>query len=96
MTNFNSHELLVNIDSQEFLCIFCCLPGRHIDDVELWTHTNDTLYSVRRQILEKVKANNANMKVDLYVNGDLVDPTEKKLVSQLPLKETTVCDETDL
>lgn len=27
--------------------------GRQIDDVELWTHTNDTLAALRRQILEK-------------------------------------------
>jgi ubiquitin carboxyl-terminal hydrolase 9/24 len=27
--------------------------GRHLDDIEIWTHTNDTLHSIRQQILSK-------------------------------------------
>ena len=38
----------------------------------------------------RVKANNANMKVDLYVNGELIDASDKKLVSQLPIKDRMV------
>jgi hypothetical protein len=30
------------------------------------------------------------MKVDLYINGDLLDPNDKKLVSQLPFKDKMV------
>ncbi len=30
------------------------------------------------------------MKVDLYINGDLLDPSDKKLVMQLPLKDKMV------
>lgn len=30
------------------------------------------------------------MKVDLYINGDLLDPIDKKLVSQLPFKDKMV------
>ena len=30
------------------------------------------------------------MKVDLYLNGDILDPMEKKLVSQLPFKDKMV------
>ena len=41
--------------------------------------------------LDRVKANNnVNMKVDLYLNGDLIDANEKKLVSQLQLTNNTV------
>ncbi|XP_054167467.1 probable ubiquitin carboxyl-terminal hydrolase FAF-X [Oppia nitens] len=64
--------------------------GRHVDDIEIWTHTNDTLHSIRQQILNKIKVNNSNMKVDLYMNGDLLDPIDKKLVSQLPFKDKMV------
>jgi len=38
----------------------------------------------------RIKVNNANMKVDLYINGDLLDPIDKKLVSQLPFKDKMV------
>lgn len=39
----------------------------------------------------RVKANNVNMKVDLFVNGDLLEPADdKKLVSQLPLRDKMV------
>lgn len=27
--------------------------GRNIEDIEVVTHTNDTLYSIRRQIISK-------------------------------------------
>ncbi|CAL1289008.1 unnamed protein product [Larinioides sclopetarius] len=65
--------------------------GRSFDDTEVWTHMNDTLGAVRRQILTRVKANNVNMKVDLFVNGELLDPADdKKLVSQLPLRDKMI------
>ncbi|XP_071033260.1 ubiquitin carboxyl-terminal hydrolase 9X isoform X5 [Parasteatoda tepidariorum] len=66
--------------------------GRSFEDnTEVWTHSNDTLGAVRRQILTRVKANNVNMKVDLFVNGELLDPADdKKLVSQLPLRDKMV------
>ena len=31
--------------------------GRQVEDVEIWTHTNDTLGAVRRQILQRLKGN---------------------------------------
>lgn len=40
--------------------------------------------------LFRVKANNMNMKIDLFINGDLIDPNEKKLVSELPVKDKMV------
>lgn len=66
-------------------------PGRQVEDLEMWVHTNDTLGSIRRQILSRVKANNINMKVDLFINADLLDPADdKKLISQLPIKDKMV------
>ncbi|KAM7302505.1 putative ubiquitin carboxyl-terminal hydrolase FAF-X [Ixodes scapularis] len=65
--------------------------GRQLEDLELWVHTNDTLGSIRRQILSKVKVNNINMKIDLFINAELLDPADdKKLVSQLPIKDRMV------
>lgn len=41
--------------------------------------------------ISRVKANNVNMKVDLFINGELLDPADdKKLVSQLPLRDKMV------
>ncbi|RWS11107.1 putative ubiquitin carboxyl-terminal hydrolase FAF-X-like protein [Dinothrombium tinctorium] len=67
--------------------------GRNVDDVEVHTHTNEPLSAVRRQILTKVKANNMNMRVDLFINNELIDPDmgrDKKLVMDLPLKDKMI------
>ena len=38
-----------------------------------------------------VKANNANLKIDLYINGDLLDQNDdRKLISQLNIRDKTV------
>lgn len=64
--------------------------GRQMEDIEIWTHANDTLYNIRRQILAQVKASNASMKVDLYLNGEIIDPNAIKLISQLKLKDKAI------
>jgi ubiquitin carboxyl-terminal hydrolase 9/24 len=65
--------------------------GRQMEDVEIWTHANDSLYNIRRQILAQVKATNASsMKVDLYLNGEIIDPNTVKLISQLKLKDKAI------
>jgi len=39
----------------------------------------------------RVKANNSNLKVDLYVNGELLDQNDdRKLISQLAIRDKTV------
>ena len=46
--------------------------------------------AVRRHILHRVKAN-SSVKVDLYVNSELLEPAEdKRLISQIPLKDKMV------
>lgn len=64
--------------------------GRQVEDLEIWSHYNETLGSVRRQILQRVKAN-ANVKVDLFMNNEPIDPSDdKKLISQIPLRDKMV------
>ncbi|XP_071163274.1 ubiquitin carboxyl-terminal hydrolase 9X-like isoform X2 [Mytilus edulis] len=61
--------------------------GRQMEDIEIWSHSNDTIGQVRRQILYKLKLS-SNIKVDLYVNNELLDPAEdKRLILQVPLRE---------
>ncbi|XP_071799117.1 ubiquitin carboxyl-terminal hydrolase 9X-like isoform X1 [Asterias amurensis] len=65
--------------------------GRQGDDIDIWSHTNESLASVRRQILLRVKANTTTTRVDLYVNGELLDPTEdRRLVGKIPLRDKTL------
>ena len=100
--------------------------------MDIWTHSNETLATVRRRILARVKAANqtsaltaANtpvvqpqtqpqqqqqqqimtaqqqqqqhqqqsniVKLDLYLNGELIEPSEGyRLVSELSLRDKTV------
>lgn len=68
--------------------------GRQVDDLDIWSHTNDTLGLVRRQILNRVvKSANiaANVKIELYLNTELVDASEdKKIISHIPLRDKSV------
>ena len=66
--------------------------SRQISDIDIWTHTNETLGSVRRQILQELKGNNsANVKLELFVNGDLIDPIDdRKILLHLPLRDKTL------
>lgn len=66
-------------------------PGRQSEDVEVFTHSNDTLISLRRQVLRRIKASGVNVKLDLFVNGEILDPAEDhKLLSQVPLRNKAV------
>lgn len=65
--------------------------GRQVDDLEVWSHTNDTIGSVRRCILNRIKANVAHTKIELFVGGELIDPgDDRKLIGQLNLKDKSV------
>ena len=64
--------------------------GRQVEDFEIWSHQNETVGAVRRHILQRVKAN-SNFKVDLYANNEQLDPNDdKKLISQIPLRDKMV------
>lgn len=63
-------------------------PGRQVDDIEILTHSNDTLASFRRQVLRRIKATGANVKLDLFVNGDILEAADdRKLLLHIPLKD---------
>lgn len=65
--------------------------GRQVDDLDIWSHTNDTIGSVRRGILNRIKANAAHTKIELFIGGEVVDPADdRKLIGQLSLKDKTV------
>lgn len=65
--------------------------GRQVDDLDIWSHTNDTIGSVRRCILNRIKANSAHTKIELFIGGDIIDPADdRKLIGQLNLKDKTV------
>lgn len=65
--------------------------GRQVEDLDIWSHTNDTIGQVRRCILNRIKANSAHTKVELFIGGELVDPADdRKLIGQLNLKDKTV------
>ncbi|XP_030636958.1 probable ubiquitin carboxyl-terminal hydrolase FAF-X [Chanos chanos] len=65
--------------------------GRQVDDLDIWSHTNDTIGSVRRCILQRIKANSTHTKVELFIGGEIVDPADdRKLIGQLNLKDKTL------
>lgn len=59
--------------------------------MDIFTHSNDTLASLRRQVLRRIKASGANLKLELFINGELLDPADdRKLLSQIPLRDKMV------
>ncbi|XP_067314752.1 ubiquitin carboxyl-terminal hydrolase 9X-like isoform X2 [Pseudorasbora parva] len=65
--------------------------GRQVEDLDIWSHTNDTIGSVRRCILTRIKANSTHTKLELFIGGELVDPADdRRLIGQLNLKDKTL------
>ncbi|XP_055852640.1 probable ubiquitin carboxyl-terminal hydrolase FAF isoform X2 [Episyrphus balteatus] len=50
-------------------------PGRSIDDIEIITHSNETVASFKKSILKRLKGTStANIKIDFfYNNGELIE-----------------------
>uniref|UniRef100_A0A182W8G5 USP domain-containing protein n=1 Tax=Anopheles minimus TaxID=112268 RepID=A0A182W8G5_9DIPT len=45
-------------------------PGRQLDDIEMMSHSNETMHSFKRNLLRRIKVLKANeIRVDLYDNG---------------------------
>ncbi|KAK0066423.1 ubiquitin carboxyl-terminal hydrolase FAF-X isoform X1 [Biomphalaria pfeifferi] len=64
--------------------------NRQGDDIEILSHSNETVGQVRRQILQRVKAA-PNIKVELYVNAEQIDASEdKKLISSINLRDKMI------
>ncbi|KAG7177623.1 ubiquitin carboxyl-terminal hydrolase FAF-X-like [Homarus americanus] len=67
------------------------IQGRQPDEMEIWTHTNDTMGSIRRQVLHRLKSSAPNVKVELYLNTDPIDPVDdKKIIAHMPLRDKMV------
>uniref|UniRef100_A0A2K5QGA4 ubiquitinyl hydrolase 1 n=1 Tax=Cebus imitator TaxID=2715852 RepID=A0A2K5QGA4_CEBIM len=65
--------------------------GTQVDEMDIWSHTNDTVGSVRRCIVNRVKANVAHTKIELFVGGELIDSEDdRKLIGQLNLKDKSL------
>lgn len=65
-------------------------PSRQVEDLELYTHSNDTLASLRKYILRRIKPG-IHCKLELFVNGEPLDPTDdRKLLSQIPIRDKMV------
>uniref|UniRef100_A0A2A4J087 ubiquitinyl hydrolase 1 n=1 Tax=Heliothis virescens TaxID=7102 RepID=A0A2A4J087_HELVI len=72
---------------------------RQVEDIELFSHSNETLHSLRASIQRRLKtASESNIKLELYVNklelyvnGELLDSShDRKILSQIPLRDKTV------
>lgn len=65
-----------------------------MEDLELFTHSNDTLGSLRRQILRRIKPG-VHCKLELFVNGEPLDTADdRKLLSQVPIRDKMVSQQT--
>ncbi len=64
--------------------------GRQTEDLELWTHTNDTLGSVRQQVMQRLKVGSpSNVRLELFLNGEVLDVADdrKTLFAMPQLKD---------
>ncbi|KAH8382269.1 hypothetical protein KR009_002590 [Drosophila setifemur] len=54
-------------------------PGRPIDDLEIVTHSNETMAAFKRNLLKRIKGTStANIKVDLfYTNGEMIEVSDE-------------------
>lgn len=64
------------------------IQNRPADDIELISHVNETIGSIRRQIYIKTKLNPQMNKIDLIINNDCVEcMDDNKILGDFPLKE---------
>lgn len=64
---------------------------RQPEEVELWTHTNDTVGSLRRQLMQRLKAAPPNVRVEMSLNNETLDPTQdNRVIASVPLKDKMV------
>lgn len=65
-------------------------PNRPVEDLELFTHSNDTVASLRKNISKRIKPG-IHCKLELSLNGECLDPImDKKLLSQVPIRDKMV------
>ncbi|XP_065840930.1 ubiquitin carboxyl-terminal hydrolase 9X-like [Oscarella lobularis] len=69
------------------------LPSGRQEDLEVSTHGNESLGALRRKIirLKKGSSSSQGIKIDLFLNGDVVNPVEdRRLMHQLSIRERAV------
>lgn len=65
--------------------------GKQVDDLDILSHTNDTVGSIRRHILSRIKANIAHKNIELSVGGELIGfEDDRKPIGQLNLKDKSL------
>lgn len=66
-------------------------PGRQLEDLEVITHNNETIFSFNRNLLKRIKATTNNLKIDLFnCNGDLIEINDDRN----PLSHYNIRDKT--
>lgn len=54
-------------------------PGRALDDIEILTHSNETILSFKRSLLKCIKASVDSIKIDFFnSNGELIEITDDR------------------
>ncbi|KAB7498699.1 putative ubiquitin carboxyl-terminal hydrolase FAF-X, partial [Armadillidium nasatum] len=67
------------------------VQGRQPDELEVWTHVNDTMGSVKRQVMQRLKSSAANVKVELFLNADSLETLDdKKMIAHLSLRDKVI------
>jgi ubiquitin carboxyl-terminal hydrolase 9/24 len=65
--------------------------NNRFDDFDLWSHTKESMASVRRQINLRYKLPAQTIKIDIYNNGELLNPSDDcKMIGDSNLKDRTV------
>ncbi|XP_046853983.1 probable ubiquitin carboxyl-terminal hydrolase FAF-X [Xenia sp. Carnegie-2017] len=74
------------------LVIRTATQGRPSDDFELWSHLNETIASVRRHILQRMRNHYPQItRIDLYIGGELLSPVDdKRLIGKCNLPERVI------
>lgn len=61
----------------KYICLYIRFqnPGRSIDDIEIITHSNETVSSFKKSVLKRLKGTStANIKIDFfYNNGEIIE-----------------------
>ena len=64
-----------------------------MEDLEIYTHTNETLASVKRQIIQRLKGNPGNIKIELKYEGETIDSVDdRKILLNLPLRDKALLE----
>lgn len=82
---FNGERLLLSLSRAtrgKHICLYIRFQtnGRQLDDIEVTTHTNETIISFKRNLLKRLKGTSINnIKVDLFNNnGELIEISDDR------------------